>query len=303
MLLAYVYFDLVGQPYCGWEFRVGELLSENGYNVFMIPRHRCLTERKIPFPNGVDVIYCTNPMALDVAVKIKETIHKPLIAQFLDIPKGLFGSEEWRIREYERVRKFVEEADYITAISETTARDVQEWLGEGCPEIRVNYLGVDADLFQSFKPKNEGYICAVVRGLARQKQHNQILEALRKSKFKPPFKMIYGQYSDIQKAKVMSRCLFGVGMSTLEGFGLYVAELGFYNKPFVGRELPVFREIYDNSILYVDSVDGLAEKTDLLIGDLKLVERMGEKLRKTIFKKSLFLEAHVLRLQKILKEL
>jgi glycosyltransferase involved in cell wall biosynthesis len=301
--LAYVYFDLVHQPYVGFEYRVAELLDELGHRVFTIARHRCLMEGAVNIPEGVDAIYCSNPIALDVAVKVKEVIKKPLIVQFLDIPKLLLGSEEWRYKEYEKVREQVKQADYITAISETTARDVEEWLGKDCPEVLVNYIGVDVDLFQAFKPKEEGYICAVTRGLAKQKQHNEIIQAVNLSKSKPPLRIIFGQYSDVRKAKVISQCLFGLGMSTLEGFGVYVVEMGYYAKPFIGRRLPVFQEIFGDSIVYVNSAQEMAEKIDWLMTDEEARAKAGANLVNLVHEKRLYLSEHAKRLEKLLSNL
>jgi glycosyltransferase involved in cell wall biosynthesis len=242
-------------------------------------------------------------MCLSIATKIKEALHKPLVTQFLDIPHKLFGSEEWRIQEYEQLKPLCREVDLITTISKTTAKDVREWLGNDCPEVITNYIGVDSDLFQAFKPKEEGYVCAVTRGLAKQKQHNEIIQAVNQSKSKPPLKIIYGQYSDIQKAKVISKCLFGLGMSTLEGFGIYVAEMGYYAKPFVGRRLPVFEEIYGDKLVYVETPEEMSDKIDWLMGDEKARKTLGLKLKTIINEKKLYLSEHAKRLSKILTEL
>jgi glycosyltransferase involved in cell wall biosynthesis len=274
-----------------------------GHEVIIIPRHFCLQQGRIQIPQKADIIYTSNPMATDVALKVKEHLKVPLIVNFLDVPKALFGSEEWRIKEYERVKEQVKQADSITAISETTAKDVREWLGNDCPKVVTNYIGVDNDLFQAFKPKEEGYVCAVTRGLAKQKQHNEIIQAVNQSKSKPPLKIIYGQYSDIQKAKVISKCLLGLGMSTLEGFGIYVAEMGYYAKPFVGRRLPVFEEIYGDKLVYVETPEEMADKIDWLMGDEKARKTLGLKLQTLINEKKLYLSEHAKRLSKILREL
>jgi len=299
-VLAYVFFDLVHQPYCGFEYRVAELLDEMGCEVFTIPRHRCLMEGRIPIPNDISCIYTSNPMALDVAVKVKETTHKPLICQFLDVPEALF-TEDWRLKEYETVKELVKEADLITTISETTAKDVLEWVGKDCPEVKTNYIGVDVDLFQAFKPTDGDYICAVTRGLAKQKQHTEIIEAVEKSTSKPPLKIIYGQYSDIQKAKVMSRCLLGVGASRLEGYGLYVTEMGYYYKPFICRRLPVFEEIYGNSLIYVETSEQMANKIDWLVNDQVARTLAGSRIKHIIEEKKLFLHEHAKRLSDMLE--
>ena len=299
MRICYVYFDLIGAVYPGWEYRTSELLAELGHEVFVIPRHRCLHEGQIPLPKTADVCYVSNPMCVDVGLKVKEFMKIPLVVNWLDVPKALF-SEEWRIKEYERVREQAKQADYFTAISETTAKDVEEWLGEDCPEVKVNYIGVDSHLFQAFKPKEDGYLCAVTRGLAKQKQHNEIIQAVNLSKSKPPLKIIYGQYSDVQKANVMSRSLFGVGMSNLEGFAVYVVEFGYYAKPFIGKRLPVFEEIYGDNIIYVETPKEMGEKIDWLIQDEAARKKAGEALQKVVCEKRLYLSDHALRLEKIL---
>jgi hypothetical protein len=251
-------------------------------------------EGRIPIPDSIDVIYASNPMVLDVAVKVKEMTNKPLVVQFLDIPKPLLGSEEWRLKEYERVKEQVKQADFITAISETTAKDVEEWLGRkvDC----VNYLGVDVDVYQAFQSKTGDYVCGVVRGLAKQKRAEEIIRAVETSKTRPKLELIYGNLSDPQKAKVMSRCILGLGMSTLEGFAIYVCEFGYYAKPFIGKRLPVFEEIYGDNIIYVETPEEMAEKIDLLMNEEAERVIRGVRLQNIVNGKKLFLSEHAKRL-------
>lgn len=298
MNIAYVFFDLVHQPYCGFEYRVAELLNELGHRVFTVPRHRCLMEGVINIPDGVDVVYASNPIVLDVAVKVKEMIKKPLVVQFLDIPKPLLGSEEWRCKEYERVKEQVKQADSITAISETTAKDVEEWLGRKVD--RVNYLGVDLDVYQAFQSKTGDYVCGVVRGLAKQKRAEEIIRGVETSKTKPKLELIHGNLSDPQKAKVMSGCIMGLGMSTLEGFAIYLCEFGYYAKPFIGKRLPVFEEIYGDNIIYVEKPEEMAGKIDWLMTDEEARAKAGANLANIVHEKRLYLSEHALRLEKIL---
>jgi hypothetical protein len=295
--IVYVYFD-INAPYPGWEYRTSELLCDIGHEVYTIPRHRCLYEGRIPIPKNASVVYCSNPMAVDVALKVKEHLKAPLIVNFLDVPKALFGSEEWRIKEYERVKEQVKQADFITAISETTAKDVEEWLGRkvDC----VNYLGVDLDVYQAFQSKTGDYVCGVVRGLAKQKRAEEIIRAVETSKTKPKLELIYGNLSDPQKAKIMSRCIMGLGMSTLEGFAIYLCEFGYYAKPFIGKRLPVFEEIYGDNIIYVEKPEEMAEKIDWLVNDQVARTLAGSKLKRTVEEKKLFLSEHALRLEKML---
>jgi len=298
--IIYIYFDLPGAPYPGWEFRVSELLADLGHEVYVIPRHRCIYEKKIPIPPKADLIYVSNPMAVDIGWKIKEQLKTPLVVNFLDIPNELFGSETWRINEYQKIKPYCTEANLLTAISETTAKDVEKWLGKDCPPIKVNYIGVDLDVYKAFEPTTEDYICGVVRGLAKQKKHEEIITAVELSKTKPKLQLIFGNHSDPQKAKVMSKCLFGLGMSTLEGFGVYTVEFAYYAKPFICRKLGVFEELYGDKLVYVDTVEEMAEKIDWLVQDVEARKKIGLNLQRHIQEKKLYLSEHALRLEKIL---
>lgn len=298
--LIYVYFDITAS-YPGWEYRVAEILSDFGHEVYIVPRHRSLYERKITLPPKADIIYVSNPMAIDVGWKIKEHLNLPLIVNFLDIPNPLFGSETWRINEYQKIKPYCKKADFITTISKSTAKDVGEWLGKDCPEIKVNYLGVDLDVFQAFKPKEENYVCAVVRGLAKQKKHNEVIKAVKLSKTKPTLQLIFGNHSDPHKAKTMSKSLFGLGMSTLEGFALYVAEFGYYGKPFICRKLPVFEELYGDNLIYVETPEEMADQIDWLMNDKQAREKAGLTLKHCVDEKKLYLNEHAKRLERILE--
>jgi glycosyltransferase involved in cell wall biosynthesis len=297
--LVYVFFDLPYQPYCGFEYRVAELLCETDLKVLAIPRHRTLSEGRLGIPDDVDAAMCSNPMALDVALEVKKILHKPLILQFLDVPKALFGSDEWRVKEYELVKERSKEADYITAISQTTANDVEAWLGRKVDF--VNLLGVDTDVYDAFKPSQADYICGVVRGLAKQKRHEEIIKAVESSKTKPKLNLIFGAQSDAEKAKIMSKSLMGLGMSTLEGFGIYTCEFAYYQKPFICRKLPVFEEIWGNKLVYVETPEQMADKIDSLIGDPAARNTIGTTLYNHIIEKRLFLSEHAKRLETFLK--
>jgi len=257
-----------------------------------------MMEQRVVVPSECDVVYASNPMVLDVAVKVKEHVHKPLVCQFLDVPKALFGSEDWRIQEYEKVKELAKQADHLTAISNTAAKDVEAWLGRKVDN--VNYLGVDTDIFGAFKPTAENYGCAVVRGMAKQKRFEEIVKAVETCKTKPKMKLIHGSHTDIEKAKIISKCKFGLGMSTLEGFGLYVCEFGYYGKPFIGRRIPVFEEIYGNNIIYVETPEEMADKIDWLMADEEARTKAGAYLANLVQEKRLYLSEHVLRLEKTL---
>jgi len=298
--IAYVFFDLVNAPFPGWEWRSAELLMERGHQVLVIPRHKYLSEKKVPIPQDANIIYASNPMVLDVAIEIKKRINKPLLVQFLDIPKALFGSEPWRIQEYEKVKELVKQADYITSISRTTAKDVKDWCGRN---DFVCYLGVDDDIFRSFVPKNGNYIASVVRGLAQQKHHEDVIESVRRSNTKLPLNLIYGQWSDPTKAKIISESLFGIGMSTFEGFALYCAEFGYYSKAFIARKLPVLKEIFEDALEYISNVNEMAFKIALFTKNSKLREKKGKELREIVERKKLFLRDYVMRLEKIMGEI
>jgi len=240
-------------------------------------------------------------MAVDVGLKVKEFMKVPLVVNWLDVPKALF-SEEWRMKEYERVKVQCKDADFLTAISQSTADEVRQWLGEACPEIKVNYVGVDLDVYQAFQPTEEDYVCGVVRGLAKQKNYEEIVQAVQISKTRPKLQLIFGNHSDSQKAKVMSKSLFGLGMSSLEGFGIYVVEYGWFSKAFIARELSVFREIYEDAVEYVDSVDEMAEKIDLFVQNREVRDRKGMELHDLIVRKELTLQAHAKRLAEFLQK-
>jgi len=295
--IAYVYFDLVHQPYCGWEYRVSEILEDLGHTVFRIPKHMVELQKKLPIPDKSDVIYVSNPMCTPIGLAIKERTNLPLVVNFLDIPiRGV--SEEWRFNVYEKLKPFFLKADHIVVISKWTAGEVERWLDRKVDF--VNYLGVDEDVFRAFVPENSGEISAVVRGMAAQKHHQDVIEAVKRSRTKPKLNLIYGQWSDQQKAKVISKSMFGIGMSTFEGFGVYCTEFGYYSKPFIAYELPVFREIYENAIEYVHSADEMAEKIDLFVQDGRLRGEKGKELHDVVMQKELTLHAHTERLEKIL---
>jgi len=258
-------------------------------------------EGRISIPDSIDVIYTSNPMSLDVAIKVKGVINKPLVVNFLDVPKLLLGSEEWRMKEYERVKEQVKQANYITAISETTAKDVEEWLGRKVDY--VNYLGVDVDVYRAFKPTNGNYVCGVVRGLAKQKRAEEIIRAVETSKTKVKLELIHGNLSDPQKAKVMSRCIMGLGMSTLEGFAIYLCEFGYYAKPFIGKRLLVFEEIYGNNIIYVETPEEMAEKIDWLMTNEEARAKAGANLANLVHEKRLYLSEHARRLEETLRSI
>jgi len=298
MKIAYVFFDLPYAPYPGWEWRVAELLEEKNHAVFPVPKHRTIMENNLMIPTDIDIIYTSNPMALDIAVELKKRLNKPLVVQFLDIPNALFGSEPWRIKEYEKVKELVDHADCIVSISETTAKDVKKWCGRNS---LVNYLGVDEDVFNAFIPEEGKYVGAVVRGLAKQKRHNDVIHAVKNARNQIPLFLIFGQVSDARKAKIISKSLFGISMSTFEGFGMYVAEFGYYSKAFIARELPVFKEIYENAIDYVHSIEEMSEKIDMLYSDPEYRRKKGQKLKELISRKKLTLNDHAERLIKILE--
>jgi hypothetical protein len=252
-------------------------------------------EQTLKLPNSADVIYCSNPMALDVAIKVKEITKKPLVVQFLDVPQALFGSEDWRLKKYEQVKIQAGAADYITAISKTVAKDVETWLERKVDS--VNLLGVDSDVYDAFQPSAGEYVCGVVRGLATQKRYEDIVQAVQASKTKPTLLLIHGGHSDAAKAKIMSKCSLGLGMSSLEGFGLYVAEFAYHQKPFIGRRLPVFEEIWGDSLVYVETPEEMSEKIDWLLNDEVQRKRLGSELLKIIREKKLFLSEHAKRLE------
>ncbi|MEW5759288.1 MAG: glycosyltransferase [Candidatus Thermoplasmatota archaeon] len=273
------------------------MLGELGVSVFPVPIHQCSREGRFPVPKEADIIFCSNPLSLEIAVEYKKRLNKLLVLQFLDIPIELFGSEQWRIQAYDRIKPLIEHVDYSTAISKYTAKCVKEWCGRYVD--RVLYLGVDIDVFGAFEPQTERNIVGICRGNAKQKHAEKLVESAKKTNI--PLEIIYGQYSDIQKAKVISKCLFGVGASSLEGFGIYVCEFAYYSKPFIAYKLPVFEEIWGNSICYVNDADEMDEKIRLFAKNNELRREKGKEMHAVLIKKKLTLQNYATKLQKILE--
>ena len=298
--IIYVYFDLLYAAYCGWEYRTIELLSELGVNVLPIPRHRCIAEGRLPIPKEADMIWVSNPMCLDVAIEIKERIAKPLAVQFLDVPRNLMDSEEWRLKEYEKVREHVKNADYITAISKSTAKDVEEWCGRKVD--RVIYIGCDSELFESVKVSDKEYAITIPRGLAKQKNYQEAIEI---AKGIVPLKTVWGQFSDVMKAKLLKNCSFGIHSSKFEGFCIPIVELNIARKPVIARELPVIKEIHEGNkgVMMYKTVHEAREFAKILVDDKKLRERLGKFGREFVLRRKLTLGVYAKRLKEFFEEL
>ena len=298
MRIAYCYFDLPFAPHPGWEFRTGELLQELGHEVFFVPKHSCESQKKIPLPPEADVVYCSNPMCLPIGVELKKKLEVPLVVNFLDIPeRGV--SEDWRFGVYEKLKPLVEKADGLTAISQTTAGAVESWCGRR-PE--VDYLGVDEELFSTNSKISGDYACSIPRGLAKQKCAEEAARACEK--FGIPLKVIYGQYSDIMRAKLVKGCHFGLHTSHFEGFCLPIIEFNYCHKPVVARRLPVLEEIHSKNrgaVLY-DTQEELEHHLKRLWSDWDERWERGRAGQEFVLRNGFTLRAHAERLIGILEQ-
>ncbi|MEW6624612.1 MAG: glycosyltransferase family 4 protein [Bacillota bacterium] len=300
MKLTYIYVDSESFTYCGWEHRVHEILQNDlDINVFPVPIHRCNREGRFPVPKEADVIFCSNPLTLEIAVEYKKRLNKLLVLQFLDIPIELFGSEQWRIQAYDRVKPLVKYADYLIAISKFTARQVEEWCGR---KAHVLYIGCDADLFEIGKIRDLGYAVTVPRGLAKQKNYQEAIEI---TKDIVPLRVVYGQYSDIAKARIIKSCSFGIHTSRFEGFCIPVVEFCVARKPVIVRSLPVIEEIHKANkgvIIYNDVEEARRHITELM-NNPSLRRKMGILGQKYVREKGLTLQQYAKNLKSFLESI
>jgi len=95
---------------------------------------------------------------------------------------------------------------------------------------------------------------------------------------------LYEGISDIEKFMILKRSKLLVTPSIFEGFGCSPMEAFYLSKPVIAYNIPVFKEVYGNTIVYVECGDetAMAKEVSKLLNDPKRREELGKAGRKRV---------------------
>lgn len=238
------------------------------------------------FEKRHDVVIGAPRQGGEIAQAYKRVVpHVKCIAVIFETPNyvsafrdGNDGNEDY----WKHYKKVMREADSIIAISNTTKEYAVEWLGE---EHRnkfvviypnVNHVAIDAvnnnTRLKKFSAKDGKRHIVYVSRMVDFKSPLPVINKLYKDKYvfhligKCPsirkrqltalqnngYKIhLYDSVSDAEKFTVIKQCDALMHPSTFEGFGIPPLEAGLLGLPVFAYDIPVFREVYGNNLLYM----------------------------------------------------
>ena len=195
----------------------------------------------------------------------------PYIITVYDLTHEKINSPQ---REFKK-KNLLDKAFHIICISEQTKKDLKRFYNIHEKKITVIYLGSEKKKFKVKKHKEKFILHVGSRD--KYKNFQSLVEAFSQSKYlKNNFKLVCFGGGDFKKEEFKLFEKLGVGnrirnikgndfelekfykkanlfvsLSEHEGFGLTLLEAMKFGCPVVCSDIPVFREVYNNSCIYV----------------------------------------------------
>lgn len=204
----------------------------------------------------------------------------------------------------------------ILTVSETIKNEIIEYTGIKAPKIDVIYPSINKELLKSSSAKlsmklpnkfilsistlepRKNYLTAIkafnqslksypdLKYLIIGKKgwyYEKIFKTVEELGLKGKVKFL-GYQDDATTAKILSKASALLYLSEYEGFGMPPMEAIFFNVPAIVSDIPVFREVYEETASFVDikNIDEVAKK---LISILKNPKQIDKNTRGALLKK------------------
>lgn len=221
---------------------------------------------------------------------------KQLGDKFLKEFKGQFRLS------WEKTKQAYEKTDILIPISMLTQKEVLQWVKR--PILAPIYPGIET-ISKKKQVQEENQVIYVGR-LNAYKNINEIIIALSKIDNPPIFVVVgtgeeeqnlknlakkynvkcnfMGSLSDEKKTEEIAKSIFMVFPSSFEGFGMPPGEALMLGKPCICSDIPIFKEIYKDSVLYFTehNINELAIKIEYLSNNIQIRKKLGLKGKKYI---------------------
>lgn len=233
----------------------------------------------------VDIYHSTNfmiPIFMKRDIKVVVTIHDLIPWKFPEYtPRAKKTRFNWLFKWI--MKRAVRRADMIIAVSENTARDIQDCLGVPEEKIRVVYNGISPEFFTEGRVDKQGYILFVgrpdpyknLKGLIKAYEillkkydikNNLLVVGDSDPRYPKPSsldnRIIFHGYADtVDLVDIYRKASVLVMPSLYEGFGFPAIEAMACGVPVVVSNTPALIEVVKDNGLVVDPNDyeGMAD--------------------------------------------
>jgi len=283
-----------------WEIRPCEYLTKIGNEVFVTAK-----TQEIPFEP--DVVFSTNNVVLARSYSIKFRV--PLIAWII----AGFPIER---EKYKEVAEALLNADLLLAVSKIAREDfVKSFPYDVEDKLKVCYHGIDTDEADKVgNVKVEDVFTFVGNPQDGRKRFEWFREIINLSGV--AHRIISPDLFEVEKFGLATVGTYHINVeerrkfellkssyalicaSSWETFYLPGAECAYVKTPLLSYDLPVIREIWEDSVLYFQDVDEAVWMIWEMLEFPKIREKYAEKMHKQFHKKKLSLYDCAKRLQK-----
>jgi len=213
----------------------------------------------------------------------------------------------WKYKRYYEViwPLMLKNSKHIITVSEFSKKEISNYFDISPNKISVIYNGVN----ETFKPKKveqkEKYILAL-SSIAKHKNFERLIQAFLKidtdiklyivggvdpkifgkdtikilNKIQKSKNIVFlGRVDDEKLIELYSNALFFVYLSLYEGFGIPPLEAQACGCPVLLSDIPVFKEVYGNSVHYCNPIDinDIQKQIEYLLNNEKCLDKLSNK--------------------------